>query len=162
MAPDVLVAQSGAIGQPHWARRLWPIFRRHPRLKLLRYAFSGVAISLGYTITVVLFVDVWSWMMPALASAASFLIWTPVSYFVHRNFTFLFAGGQATAIAKFTPTFFTRLAASAYTVHLATETFGSSYLFGVLANWIVLPLISYVAMDFWVFRGNTGAGAPRP
>ncbi len=27
------------------------------------------------------------------------------------------------------------------------------YLFGVLANWIVLPAISYAVMRFWVFEG---------
>jgi putative flippase GtrA len=58
-------------------------------------------------------------------------------------------------MVKYALAFLARLAASAYTVHLATAAFGSSYIAGVLANWIVLPLISYVIMDLWVFRAKT-------
>ena len=150
------------VNRPHRARRLWLAFRRDPRLKLVRYGVSGVAISVGYTVTVVLLVECCGWTMPALASAASFVIWTPVSYFVHRNFTFRFAGGQTGATIKFGLAFLARLAASAYTVHLATETFGSSYLIGVLTNWFLLPLINYTVMNSWVFRSGAIAGAPRP
>jgi putative flippase GtrA len=149
------LSRSLATSRPDWVLRLWLLFRRHPRLQLARYACSGVAISAGYTATVVLLVELCGWRTPALASAVSFLIWTPVSYLVHRNFTFLFAGGEATAMVKYALAFLARLAASAYTVHLATAAFGSSYIAGVLANWIVLPLISYVIMDLWVFRAKT-------
>jgi putative flippase GtrA len=155
------LSRSLAAAQPDWARRLWLLFRSHPRLQLARYACSGVAISAGYTATVVLLVELCGWRMPALASAVSFLIWTPVSYLVHRNFTFRFAGDQTAASIKFALAFFVRLAASAYTVHLATETFGSSYLVGVLTNWFVLPLINYAVMDLWVFRSKAVAAALR-
>ena len=40
----------------------------------------GVAISLGYTLNVVFFVDFLGWKAPALASMACFVIWTPISY----------------------------------------------------------------------------------
>lgn len=153
---------SAGTDRPHWARQLWAMFRRDPRLKLVRYGVSGVAISVGYTASVVLLVEFCGWTMPALASAASFVIWTPVSYFVHRNFTFRFAGGQTAASIKFGLAFLARLAASAYTVHLAAETFGSSYLIGVLTNWFLLPLINYTVMNFWVFRSRVIAGVSSP
>src|SRR5581483_4104896 len=108
---------------------------------------------LGYTLTVVLLVERFA-MAPPAASAASFILWTPPSYLVHRDFTFVFAAaaGQYLALAKFAAAFVGRLAASAYTVHLLSTVFGLPYLAGVLANWLVLPLIGYLVMDFWVFR----------
>ncbi len=122
-----------------WSRRSWTQFRGDPRLKLLRYAAAGVAVSAGYTLTVILLVDGLGWIEPVSASALSFVIWTPISYVVHRDFSFLFTGRQAAAVLKFLIAFVVRLAAAAYTVHLATAVFGQSYLVGVLANWIVLP-----------------------
>jgi putative flippase GtrA len=132
----------------------WSVFRRHPQMKLVRYALAGTAVSVGYTVTVVLLVDGLRWMSPEFASAASFALWTPISYWIHRDFTFLFevGGSQVTAIVKFIISFVFRLALAAYTVHLATTLFGSPYLVGVLANWIVLPLFSYLVLDLWVFR----------
>jgi len=101
-------------------------------------------------------------MKPALASAVSFVMWTPASYVVHRDFSFLYAGRQFTAMAKFTVAFLVRLAAAAYTVHLATSVFASPYLVGVFANWIVLPLVGYLVMDLWVFRTTKSRARPRP
>jgi putative flippase GtrA len=146
-------------------RFLWGGFRNGPRFKLIRYAFAGAAISVGYTLTVILLVDGLHWLTPALASAVSFALWTPVSYWVHRDFTFLFtvASGQAAAIVKFVVSFVFRLAAAAYIVEAMAGAFGSRYLVGVLANWLILPLISYLIMDVWVFRAPSAgrsAGGP--
>jgi putative flippase GtrA len=123
---------------------------RSPRMKLLRYAVSGVLISIGYSISAIAFVD-WHWLGPAMASAVSFVLWTPISYYVHRDFTFLFEGEQIPAMAKFVASFVVRLIASAYTVQIAA-TLGLSYIVGLLANWLVLPLLNYVILHFWVFR----------
>jgi putative flippase GtrA len=142
-------------------RYAWAILRRHPQLKLARYALAGAAVSAGYTLTVILLVDGLGWMQPELASAASFALWTPISYWVHRDFTFLYAvsGGQVAAIIKFVISFLFRLALAAYTVHLATTLFGSPYLVGVLANWVILPLVSYLVLDLWVFRTSRAEAA---
>jgi putative flippase GtrA len=144
-----------------WRQSGWRAFRHSQRLKLARYALAGIAISMGYTLTVILLVEGLSWMSPALASAVSFALWTPVSYLVHRDFTFLFAvaAGQLAAIVKFTISFFVRLGTAAYTVQLMSGFFGSHYLVGVFANWIVLPLISYLIMDWWVFRSPPESAA---
>lgn len=140
---------------PEWVRRGWTTFRFDPRLRLCRYAAIGVVISLGYTLNVIFFVEVVKWKQPALASAVCFVIWTPISYWAHRDFTFLFAGPRLSSAAKFTVTFLGRLAASAYTVYAANTVLGMHYLVGVLANWIVLPLLSYLVLKLWVFRSRT-------
>jgi len=138
----------------------WTLFRRNPRLKLMRYAFSGIAVSVGYTVTVILLVDGLGWMRPTIASALSFVIWTPPSYLVHHNFSFLYKGQHFTTIIKFTVAFVARLGAASYTVYLAATIFDSTYFVGVFANWIVLPLVGYLIMDFWVFRTSKSQTRP--
>ena len=142
-------------------RAVWTIFRHDPRWQIIRYAVFGVAVSLGYTVNVILFVEVFGWPHPALASALCFIIWTPVSYIGHRDFTFVFTGQHFNAAIKFGLTFVIRLAISAYTVQIATDIFHVHYLFGVLANWIVLPLITYFVLDMWVFRARRSATESR-
>jgi putative flippase GtrA len=134
-----------------FVRQAWMTIRQNRRLTFFRYAIVGVAVSTGYTVNVILFVEFLGWGNPEFASALSFLIWTPISYLGHRDFTFLFAGDPVSSAIKFAVAFVARLAVSSYTVHVATL-FGMHYLVGVLANWIVLPAISYFVLDLWVFR----------
>src|SRR5258707_5879609 len=75
------------------------------RFQLLRYAVAGVGVSLGYTLNVFLLVDVLSAVSPTVASALSFVIWTPASYFVHRDFTFRATSGSRAVAIKFGTTF---------------------------------------------------------
>jgi putative flippase GtrA len=143
-------------------RHGWAAFRFDPGLRLVRYAVIGAAISVGYTLNVIFFVEVVKWKQPALVSAVCFVIWTPISYWAHRDFTFMFSSPRLSSAAKFTLTFLGRLAASAYTVYVATVVLGMHYLVGVLANWVVLPLISYLILKLWVFRANSPEAETSP
>jgi putative flippase GtrA len=125
--------------------------RHHANYRIVRYLFAGVAVSLGYTFTVLLLVE-WSGLLrPAWASAASFVLWTPISYVAHRDFTFRFDGAHRSAATKYLVAFLLRFAASALVV-AGIEYLSFHYLLGVLLNWAVLPLINYVVLSFWVFR----------
>lgn len=128
-------------------------------MKLLRYAIAGVAISLGYTLTVIVLVEYVGWRNPSAANAVSFLFWTPASYLIHREFTFRFDGPALGPAMKFAATTLIKLLMSIAVVEAATRAFGAHYIFGVLANWIVLPLVAFVIMKLWVFRERF---APEP
>ena len=141
---------------PAALRRRLARFRTGDEFRLLRYIVSGVAVSTGYTVTVLALVDLLHWLNPVAASTVSFIVWTPVSYAVHRDFTFRFRGHEWAAAAKFVVTFIARLLASAYVVYAATALFELHYLAGVLLNWIVLPLVNYLALSLWVFRTRVG------
>lgn len=121
------------------------------RLSIVRYFFAGVAVSLGYTFTVIIFVEQLRWFGPAWASAVSFLLWTPVSYFVHRDFTFRFDRGHRAASVKYFVSFVLRFVASASVIVVAIDYLHFHYLVGALTNWIVLPMINYFVLRFWVF-----------
>ena len=148
----VAVHSGPAVGRASFAGRLPAALLTDERFRLVRYFVSGVAISTGYTVTVMVLVELLRWMDPVAASTLSFVIWTPVSYAVHRDFTFRFRGDHFAAAVKFLLAFVARLAGSAYVVYLATELLGWNYMVGVLANWIVLPLINYLVLSLWVFR----------
>jgi putative flippase GtrA len=121
-------------------------------LKLVRYFVAGVAVSLGYTVTVLLLVEFRGWLRPELANVVSFLLWTPVSYVVHRDFTFRFDGELFISAFRFFVTFIAKLSASIVVVWLAIV-FQVHYIFGIMTNWVVLPLITYLMLKLWVF-GN--------
>ena len=121
------------------------------RFQLLRYAVAGVGVSLGYTLNVFVLVDVLRAVSPTVASALSFVVWTPVSYFVHRDFTFRAATGSRTIAIKFCATFVMRLLISSFVVYFFSNLLHVHYIFGALANWVVLPILNYFILDAWVF-----------
>lgn len=136
------------------AASLLRAFRFSHRWSLARYAVAGVLISLGYTVTVIGLVEAIPSLSPSWASIVSFVLWTPVSYFSHRDFTFRADRSRSLhAALKFAVTFALRFVVAGVAVFVFTDYLHLHYLFGVLANWIVLPAISYAVMRFWVFEG---------
>jgi putative flippase GtrA len=125
---------------------------RSDRLRLIRYFVAGVAVSLGYTVSVVALVDWVAFISPEDANAISLGFWTIISYIVHREFTFRFDGTYGGSALRFIVVFLLKLVASVGVIAFITKYCQSSYLIGVALNWVILPLISYVAMRLWVFE----------
>jgi len=132
--------------------RLVDSITRSDRFRLMRYFVAGVAVSLGYTFTIMALVDWLRFVSAEAANVISLILWTIISYIVHREFTFRFDGGYSGSAARFIFVFMLKLLASVVVIALTTRYYQSSYLIGVLVNWVVLPLISYVAMKLWVFE----------
>jgi putative flippase GtrA len=133
-------------------RRLASMVVRSDHFRLIRYLVAGVAVSLGYTLTVIVLVDRAAVFGPEAANVVSLILWTIISYLVHREFTFRFDGAYRGSMGRFIFIFILKLLASVAVIALTTRYYKSSYLIGVVLNWVVLPLISYVAMKFWVFQ----------
>jgi putative flippase GtrA len=125
---------------------------RSDQFRLIRYFFAGIAISLGYTVTIIALVDWLGFISPEVANVVSLILWTIISYFVHREFTFGYDGAYFGSTARFIFIFVLKLLASVAVIAFITRYYQSSYLIGVVLNWVVLPLISYVAMKLWVFH----------
>jgi putative flippase GtrA len=122
-------------------------------LRLVRYFIAGVGVSVGYTITVLAFMELLLWRSAVTANTVSFLLWTPVSYAVHRSFIFRFDGRYAESAIKFGATFLGKLVTSIAIVAGICDYFELHYIFAVLANWIALPLVTYIILKLWVFGG---------
>lgn len=126
-------------------------------LKIVRYFFGGVVVSVGYSLTVVALIETATITSAAVASAISFVLWTPVSYLVHRHFTFRVQGPQDNELPKFITTFLGKFLTSIFVVAALTNYFHLSYVFGIVANWIAIPAISYLILKLWVFEAATAA-----
>ena len=138
------------------------VVTRSDQFRLIRYLIAGVAVSLGYSLTIVVLVD-WAVLLgPEAANVVSLILWTIISYVVHREFTFRFDGACGDSAARFIFIFLLKLLASVAVIALATRYYRSSYLIGIVQNWLVLPLISYVAMKLWVFQRALSASTETP
>jgi putative flippase GtrA len=125
---------------------------RSDRFRLARYGIAGTAVSLGYTFTIVALVSWWGVLGPEAANVVSLILWTIISYVAHREFTFRFSGEYAGSIARFIFVSLLKLGASIAVVAAITRYYQSSYLIGVIVNWLFLPLVSYIALKFWAFQ----------
>ena len=91
-------------------------------------------------------------MRAEAANTVSLILWTIIPYVIHREFTFRFDGRYGDSAARFIFVFVLKLLASSAVIAVITRYYQSSYIIGVLVNWVVLPLISYIAMKLWVFE----------
>jgi putative flippase GtrA len=126
----------------------------HEIRQVVRYFAAGILVSLGYTVTVVYLVEYLHWGSPSLANAVSFALWTPVSYLAHRFFTFRFDGSYESSALRFVVTFLGKLGASLAVMALV-EFLGLYYVYGVIANWIAIPLGAYLTLRLWVFEAGS-------
>jgi putative flippase GtrA len=128
------------------------MFLSSDEFRPMRYLFAGIAVSLGYTLTIVALVDWSALLSPEAANIASLVLWTAISYIIHREFTFRFDGAYGDSTKRFIFIFILKLLASVAMISVMTRHYQSSYLIGVFLNWVMLPLVSYVAMKLWVFQ----------
>lgn len=130
------------------------------RFRLVRYGIAGVAVSLGYTFTMVALVS-WTGMLgPGAANVMSVILWTIISYTAHREFTFQFNGEYGGSGARFIFVSVLKLGVSVAVITTITRYYEAWYLIGVAINWVALPLVSYIALKLWVFRRNPTGEAP--
>jgi putative flippase GtrA len=146
--------------EPSMVVRLIDMATRSDRFRLVRYFIAGVAVSIGYTFTIVALVSWLGVMGPDAANIVSLILWTIISYVAHRQFTFRFDGGYGGSAARFIFVFLLKLGASIAVVASITRYYQSSYLIGIIVNWVALPLVSYVALKLWVFRQSFAQSAP--
>jgi putative flippase GtrA len=145
-------ALSNAMSKSLIIERLIDTVRRGNHFRLFRYFVAGTAISLGYTFTIVALVDWLAFVTAEIANVISLILWTIVSYVIHREFTFRFDGEYGGSAARFIFVFTAKLIASIGCIAIITRYYQSSYLIGVIVNWVVLPMISYLALKLWVFQ----------
>jgi len=132
--------------------RLIGLTIRSDRFRLVRYGIAGTAVSLGYTFTMVALVSWWGILGPQAANVVSLILWTIISYVAHRQFTFRFAGEYAGSAARFIFVSLLKLGASIVVIAAIARYYESSYLIGVMVNWIILPIVSYIALKCWAFQ----------
>lgn len=97
---------------------------------------------------------------PQQANLAGFAVAVVVSYTGHARFTFDTPLRSGRQFQRFLMLSLAGLAASSLTVHLMTTLLGMGFLAAMAAVAVVVPLFSYIAMRFWVFRHTATESSP--
>lgn len=118
--------------------------------KVVRFPVVGLLSSAIYALATSLCISQWR-MEPGLASLAGYLIALPFSFFGHRNFTFGASGRPSAEFARFCTLHAIGFALAWGSMKLA----GSLHLhwgFGVFGAVVLVPAVSFLVLDRWVFR----------
>ena len=120
--------------------------------RVLKYAAVGVAVSMLYSLMVMLLVDQGGMASPTLASALAFAAILPVAYAAHRGVTFSDAAHDPLASWRFTGSTTASFVVATGGMYLATDVLARSYLLGIALTWVLIPTMNFLVYLVWVFR----------
>jgi len=119
--------------------------------KLLRFGAVGALSSVFYGICTWLLVR-GAALPPVAASVLGYLLAIPFSFFMQRRFAFRSGGRVRLQGPRFLAIHGLNLLASTAVMHVTTRILQLDYRLGIVATMLVIPLLSFVAMNAWVFR----------
>jgi putative flippase GtrA len=132
----------------------------HPIERIVRYGFSGVVVSLAFSLGIAGFVHIG--VSPVGASVLAFCAVQPLGYALHKMFTFpdtaTMATGARAGMRRFIITNLTSLAIATGGMALVTNVLRASYLWGIALNWILIPCTSFMLYRYWVFEVRSPDG----
>jgi nitrite reductase/ring-hydroxylating ferredoxin subunit/putative flippase GtrA len=128
--------------------------------RIWRYGIVGLAVSVAYSLAVVLAVQTLPTHNPTAASAIAFAALLPVAYLGHRSIAFFDAASDPLQPLRFAASTAATFLVAVGGMYAVTELFGRSYLLGIALNWALIPATNFLIYLFWVFR--LGARRPPP
>jgi len=124
--------------------------QRALRDKLLRFPLVGLLSSVVYAVA--------TWVCISqlhldhrVASLLGYLTALPVSFLGHRHFTFAATGKPSAEIVKFAAVHSIGMGLSWLSVS-ATDWMHVHYAFGIVGAVVLVPIMSFLVLDRWVFR----------
>ncbi|SEH05618.1 GtrA family protein [Candidatus Venteria ishoeyi] len=118
--------------------------------RLIRFILSGGLTTILYGAFNTFFILFGHYSI-LFSHTMSYLLCIPISYLLHRNFTFRHKGKQSESAAKFiTIIAITYTISSIFTWVLVDNLQLSPYI-ATLMIMIVIPVVSYLTMYLWVF-----------
>ena len=122
--------------------------------RLIRYVIVGGGVTLFYTALTVALITSDMVADPTLASAVASIATLPLSFLVHRRFTYVDAahvGGQWERFAI--------IAASNFAINVGLMKGAGAwhwpYWTALALGWVVVPAVNYTINAVWVFRTKT-------
>lgn len=125
--------------------------------RLLRYGLVGGGMSLLFSALVAAMV--WLGLDPVLASALAFMLVLIPGFLAHRAVTF---GDRARHPAQISRFFITNASAFCLAIggmYAITHILHLSYVYGIVWNFLAIPLVNYGILSVWVFRARQAASA---
>jgi len=131
--------------------------------RIVRYGVVGTAISVVYSLAVIILVDCVHLPSPTLASMLAFSVMLPVAYLAHHYVTFRDAARDPLQAWRFAVTTTTSFIVATVGMYVLTAVLGRSYLLGIALNWVLIPTANFAIYLVWVFRtGQVPAIAGTP
>lgn len=129
--------------------------------RILRYGGVGLAVSLIYSLAVIVAVHVLRPIGPTAASVLAFGIILPMSWLAHGRISFGDRPRDAFQPLRFALTTTASFVIAVGGMYWITAIAGRSYLLGIAWNWMVIPAMNFTIYMVWVFRSarNTGSTA---
>jgi nitrite reductase/ring-hydroxylating ferredoxin subunit/putative flippase GtrA len=120
--------------------------------RIWRYGIVGLAVSVAYSLAVVLAVHALPSHNPTAASAIAFAVMLPIAYLGHRSIAFFDAASDRLQPLRFAVSTAATFLIAVGGMYAATAIFCRSYLFGIALNWALIPATNFLIYLFWVFR----------
>jgi putative flippase GtrA len=121
--------------------------------RVLRYGGVGLALSMIYSLAVIVAVRV-TWLGPMMASVVAFAIVLPISWFGHGTISFGDRARDAFQPLRFVLSTSATFVVAVGGMYWITEIAGRSYLLGIAWNWLVIPATNFLVYMFFVFRNG--------
>ena len=122
-------------------------------LRAGRFGLVGVANGLVYAGVTALLVRQFA-ADPTLASVIGYCASVPLGFVGHRRFSFRSDGHWSAEAIRFCVIQATNIAITAGAMHGATGWLGISYLWGIVAAVVLVPLANFACLNLWVFRSD--------
>jgi putative flippase GtrA len=124
--------------------------------KVLRFSTVGLANALIYALVTAASIHFMS--IPARTAAlVGYIATLPFAFFAHKHFTFRKNGDAASQALRFLITYCCGLFVSVLAMDISVDRFGLHYMVGVAVAIILVPIVTLVVLDHWVFRGPLDA-----
>jgi putative flippase GtrA len=133
----------------------WLLGSGHVIARLARFGLVGVASGLSYAAATALLVSGLR-AGPVHASLVGYVLSVPVSFLGHRGFSFRSRGHLSTEARRFLVSQALNLSVAALVMDRA-KALHVSYLWGVGATIVLIPIANFLMMHFWVFGREDGA-----
>ena len=124
------------------------------RSKLVRFPIVGLASTLIYAVSTAAYIAHLG-LGTQVAALAGYGTAIPFSFLAHRSFTFGSAGGVRIEFIRFAVVHAVGAILSWLSMGLAVERLHLHYAVGIVGAVVLVPLVSFLLFDNWVFKSGT-------
>ena len=93
------------------------------------------------------------------ASVLGYFTAVPFAFYAHRSYTFGSQGAVKLELRRFVIAQATSLLVSVFAMAAAIDYFGLHYAVGIIGGIVLVPIVTFLALDLWVFSDqNSSSG----
>ena len=127
--------------------------------KVLRFSTVGLANAVIYALVTAASIH-FIGISARTGALVGYVATLPFAFFAHKHFTFRKNGDAACQVLRFLITYFCGLLVSVLAMDISVDRFGLHYMVGIAIAVILVPIVTLVVLDHWVFRGPLDTTKP--